>query len=46
MSDQSYEIPTGKRVTISENLEDEIRSRFEKDRENKFQLFLLSSGIR
>lgn len=46
MSNQSYEIPTGKRVTISKNLEDEIRSRFEKDRENRFQLFLLSSGIR
>ena len=43
---QSYEIPTGKRVTISEELENEIRQRFETDRENRFELFLLSSGIR
>ena len=42
----NYVIPTGKRVTISEDLENEIRSRFDNDRENKFQLFLLSNGIR
>lgn len=41
-----YRIPTGKRVTISESLENEIKSRFEQDRDNRFQLFLLSSGIR
>ena len=45
MSD-SYRIPTGKRVTISESLENEIKTRFQQDRDNRFQLFLLSSGIR
>ena len=42
----SYQIPTGKRVTISESLEKEIKKRFQEDRSNRFQLFLLSSGIR
>ncbi|MBT5445016.1 MAG: hypothetical protein HOK91_19735 [Gammaproteobacteria bacterium] len=46
MPKQSYRIPTGNRVTISKNLEQEIKKRFENDRENRFQLFLLSSGIR
>ena len=45
MSD-TYRIPTGKRVTISESLENEIKTRFQRDRDNRFQLFLLSSGIR
>ena len=45
MSD-TYRIPTGKRVTISESLENEIKTRFQQDRDNRFQLFLLSSGIR
>lgn len=42
----SYKIPTGDRVTISESLVNEIKTRFQQDRENRFQLFLLSSGIR
>jgi hypothetical protein len=41
-----YAIPTGKRVTISKELELEIRTRFTNERENRFQLYVLSSGIR
>lgn len=41
-----YQIPSGKQVLISKSLEDEIKTRFFQDRENRLQLFLLSSGIR
>lgn len=46
MNKQKYSIPRGKRVQISEALLNEIEKRFSSDRENRFQLFLLSSGIR
>ena len=48
-----YRIPTGKRVTISDALTNEIKDMFDQDKDNfervktnRFQLFLLSSGIR
>jgi hypothetical protein len=42
----NYKIPNNIKSTVSENLANEIKGQFVKDRENRFQLFLLSSGIR
>jgi hypothetical protein len=46
VSAAKYKIPSGKRVQLSDDLEREIKDRFQQDRENRFQLFVLSSGIR
>jgi hypothetical protein len=46
MKSNKYVIPKGKKVEISDALLTEIEQRFAADRENRFQLFLLSSGIR
>jgi len=42
----NYKIPSSSKSTVSENLANEIKTQFVNDRENRFQLFLLSSGIR
>ena len=41
-----YRIPGHNRVTLSDELAEEIRERFAIDRENRFQLCLLASGLR
>ena len=41
-----YRIPGGNRITVSNQLADEIKKRFAADRENRFQLFLLAAGLR
>lgn len=41
-----YKIWGSNRVSLSDEMEREIKDRFQKDRENRFQLFLLSSGLR
>lgn len=46
MTKSTYEIPTGSRVKLSPSLTEEIKKRFADDRENRFQLFILSRGIR
>ena len=46
MAKSNYGIPGSNRVTLGNELVQEIRQRFEHDRENRFQLYLLSSGIR
>ena len=39
-------IPGGNRIALSKALAQEIRDRFDKVRENRFQLFLLAAGLR
>ncbi len=46
MAKSNYGIPGSNRVTLGNELVQEIRQRFEHDRDNSFQLYLLSSGIR
>jgi len=46
MTKSNYGIPGSNRVTLGNELVQEIRQRFEDDRDNRFQLYLLSSGIR
>lgn len=46
MSRISYKIPGDNRISLSKDLEKEIKERFKNDRENKFQIFLICSGIR
>jgi len=46
MAKSNYGIPGSNRVTLGNELVQEIRQRFEDHRENRFQLYLLSSGIR
>ena len=41
-----YQIPGDNAITLSDELAREIKSRFQKDRDNRFKLFLLSHGIR
>ena len=41
-----YKIWGANRVSLSDQMEKEIKDRFQFDRENRFQLFLLSSGLR
>jgi len=41
-----YRIWGSNRVSLSDQMEKEIKDRFQLDRENRFQLFLLSSGLR
>lgn len=42
----SYRIPGDNKISLSKELEQEIKERFKNDRENKFQIFLICSGIR
>lgn len=46
MDASSYKIPGDNTITLSDELAREIKSRFQKDRDNRFKLFLLSHGIR
>lgn len=41
-----YTIPGENRISLDSNLENEIRDRFAQDRNNRFELFALSCGIR
>ena len=41
-----YRIPGSNQITLSNELADEIRERFQIDRDNRFQLFLLAAGLR
>ena len=41
-----YSIRGDNQITLSKELEAEIKSRFKKDRENRYQIFLLSSSLR
>ena len=42
----SYRFRGHNRINLNDELENEIKERFDNDRENRFQLFLLSSSIR
>ncbi|XDZ62606.1 hypothetical protein AB8881_08600 [Alphaproteobacteria bacterium LSUCC0396] len=42
----SYRFRGHNRINLNDDLENEIKQRFDDDRENRFQLFLLSSSIR
>ena len=44
MAKSNYGIPGSNRVTLGNELVQEIRQRFEHDRENRFQLYLLKIG--
>jgi len=46
MDASAYQIPGDNTITLSEDLAREIKARFQKDRDNRFKLFLLSQGIR
>ena len=46
MDAEPYQLPGDNAVTISDELTKEIKRRFERDRDNRFKLFLLSQGIR
>lgn len=46
MDASTYKIPGDNVITLSDELAREIKSRFQKDRDNRFKLFLLSYGIR
>ena len=41
-----FSVPGDNKVTISSSLEEEIKSHFNADRQNRFRLYVLSSGIR
>lgn len=46
MTDLQYEIRGGNQITLSEELEREIKDRYQRSREDRFQLHLLSSALR
>ena len=46
MTKSDYRIHGSNRATLGNELVQEIRQQFQDDRENRFQLYLLSSGIR
>lgn len=46
MDSTKFSVPGDNAVTISQDLVSEIRRRFRSDRDNKFKLYLLSSGMR
>lgn len=46
MDASAYKMPGDNVITLSDELAREIKSRFQKDRDNRFKLFLLSYGIR
>jgi hypothetical protein len=41
-----YRIPGNNQITLSADLEADLRHRFKKDRENRFHIYLMASGIR
>lgn len=46
MEANAYQLPGDNVVTLSDELTNEIKLRFKRDRDNRFKLFLLSQGIR
>lgn len=46
MSDLQYQIRGGNQITLSDELEREIKERYQRSREDRFQLHLLSSALR
>lgn len=46
MSDLQYQIRGGNQITLSDALEREIKDRYQRSREDRFQLHLLSSALR
>lgn len=46
MSDLQYQIRGGNQITLSDELEREIKDRYQRSREDRFQLHLLSSALR
>jgi hypothetical protein len=41
-----YQIPGDNQITLSKELEADLRNRFKKDRDNRFHIYLIASGIR
>lgn len=41
-----YRIPAGKRIALTDDLAKEIKGRFQQDRENRFQIYLIAAGLR
>lgn len=41
-----YELPSDEKLTLSTKLAAELKKRFRRDRENKFQLYIMSAGLR
>ena len=41
-----YRIPSGKRIALTDDLASEIKSRFQQDRDNRFQIYLIAAGLR
>lgn len=41
-----FHIPGSNRISLSDALADEIRERFNADRQNRFELFVLAAGLR
>ena len=41
-----FQIPGSNRIALSDALADEIRERFNADRQNRFELFVLAAGLR
>lgn len=46
MDISTYRMPGDNAITLSDELAKEIKSRFQRDRDNRFKLFVLSHGIR
>lgn len=46
MDVSTYKMPGDNAITLSDELAKEIKSRFQRDRDNRFKLFVLSHGIR
>jgi len=45
-SSADYRIPGDNQITLSKELEADLRNRFKKDRDNRFHIYLIASGIR
>lgn len=43
---ERYQVPGDNEVTLSKELEERLKAHFQSDRTNRFQLYVLSSGIR
>lgn len=43
---EKYQVPGDNEVTLSKELEERLKTHFHSDRTNRFQLYVLSSGIR
>jgi hypothetical protein len=44
--DTNYQIPGHNQVSLTDELANEIRERFARDRDNRFRLFLIAAGLR